>query len=164
MLGVTLISRAEAKPLSAPAVTNQTLSWGHTKQASSFPSQVSNSHLRGAKKKDARWENHERQPFTQGLLALMSTLLTLQSSHHGELSGTSARSPGPLGHLSWIERRHREGPAHGRCCCLEIMFSENLSLGVADIFSCFSCVQLFAIPWFVACQAPLSVGFSRQEY
>ena len=27
-----------------------------------------------------------------------------------------------------------------------------------------SCVWLFAIPWTVARQAPLSVGFSRQEY
>ena len=26
------------------------------------------------------------------------------------------------------------------------------------------CVQLFAIPWTVARQAPLSMGFSRQEY
>ena len=25
-------------------------------------------------------------------------------------------------------------------------------------------VQLFAIPWTVACQAPLSMGFSRQGY
>ena len=25
-------------------------------------------------------------------------------------------------------------------------------------------IQLFAVPWTVACQAPLSVGFSRQEY
>ena len=25
-------------------------------------------------------------------------------------------------------------------------------------------VQLFAMPWTVACQAPLSMGFSRQEY
>ena len=24
--------------------------------------------------------------------------------------------------------------------------------------------QLFATPWMVACQAPLSMGFSRQEY
>ena len=28
----------------------------------------------------------------------------------------------------------------------------------------FSCVQLFATPWTVAHQAPLSMGFSRQEY
>ena len=27
-----------------------------------------------------------------------------------------------------------------------------------------SCVQLFATPWTVACQTPLSTGFSRQEY
>ena len=28
----------------------------------------------------------------------------------------------------------------------------------------FSCVQLFATPWTVARQAPLSMGFPRQEY
>ena len=28
----------------------------------------------------------------------------------------------------------------------------------------FSCVQLFGILWTVACQAPLSMGFSRQEH
>ena len=27
-----------------------------------------------------------------------------------------------------------------------------------------SCVQLFATPWTAACQAPLSMGFPRQEY
>ena len=27
-----------------------------------------------------------------------------------------------------------------------------------------SCVRLFVAPWTVACQAPLSIGFSRQEY
>ena len=27
-----------------------------------------------------------------------------------------------------------------------------------------SCVQLFVTPWAVAYQAPLSMGFSRQEY
>ena len=32
------------------------------------------------------------------------------------------------------------------------------------VLSHFSHVQLFATPWTVACQAPLSVGFSRQEY
>ena len=30
--------------------------------------------------------------------------------------------------------------------------------------SCFSRVQLFVTPWTAACQAPLSIGFSRQEY
>ena len=30
--------------------------------------------------------------------------------------------------------------------------------------SCFSCVQLFATPRTVTCQAPLSIGLPRQEY
>ena len=32
------------------------------------------------------------------------------------------------------------------------------------VFSCFSCVRLFATPWTVAFQAPLSMGFSKQEH
>ena len=32
------------------------------------------------------------------------------------------------------------------------------------MLSCFGHVQLFATPWTVACQAPLSIGFSRQGY
>ena len=32
------------------------------------------------------------------------------------------------------------------------------------VLSCFSCVQLSVTPWTVACKAPLSMGFSRQEY
>ena len=31
------------------------------------------------------------------------------------------------------------------------------------MLSCFSHVRLFATPWTVALQAPLSMGFSRQE-
>ena len=34
----------------------------------------------------------------------------------------------------------------------------------ACMLRCFSPVQLFATLWSVACQAPLSIGFSRQEY
>ena len=34
----------------------------------------------------------------------------------------------------------------------------------ACMLSCFSPVQLFATLWSVACQAPLSIGFSTQEY
>ena len=32
------------------------------------------------------------------------------------------------------------------------------------MLSCLTRVQLFVTPWTVACQAPLSMGFSRQEY
>ena len=41
---------------------------------------------------------------------------------------------------------------------------ENKKQTYAWVLSCFSCVQLFATPWTVALQAPLSIGFSRQEY
>ena len=34
----------------------------------------------------------------------------------------------------------------------------------AYMLSRLSCIQLFVIPWTIACQAPLSMGFSRQEY
>ena len=39
--------------------------------------------------------------------------------------------------------------AAGQCACM---------------LSCFSCVRLFATLWAIAFQAPLSMGFSRQEY
>ena len=34
----------------------------------------------------------------------------------------------------------------------------------AGVLSCFNCAQLFAIPWTVVHQAPLSMRFSRKEY
>ena len=34
----------------------------------------------------------------------------------------------------------------------------------ACVLNCFSHTPLFATPWTVAHQAPLSMGFSRQEY
>ena len=43
-----------------------------------------------------------------------------------------------------------------------------LCIKILLLFSCvvllFSCVQHFSTPWTVAHQAPLSMGFSRQEY
>ena len=42
-----------------------------------------------------------------------------------------------------------------------------LWLNNVQLYECvcaLSCIQLFAAPWIVACQAPLSTGFSRQEY
>ena len=32
------------------------------------------------------------------------------------------------------------------------------------VLSCFSCIRLLVTPWTAARQAPLSMGFSRQEY
>ena len=48
---------------------------------------------------------------------------------------------------------------HWRYLCLHL----HLKLHVC-LLSHFSCIQLFVTPWTVARLAPLSVGFSRQEY
>ena len=43
------------------------------------------------------------------------------------------------------------------------LFLENM----VRVFVCdhlLSCVHLFVTPWTVACQAPLSMGFTRQDY
>ena len=45
-----------------------------------------------------------------------------------------------------------------------LMNHRQLQALLACVLSHFSCVRLFATPWTVAHQAPLSMGFSRQEY
>ena len=40
----------------------------------------------------------------------------------------------------------------------------HMHLSRACMLSCFSHVRVFVNPWTVACQAPLFMGFSRQEY
>ena len=42
--------------------------------------------------------------------------------------------------------------------------SQVLTIICVCMLSCFSCVRLFATPWIVVRQAPLSMRFSRQEY
>ena len=42
-------------------------------------------------------------------------------------------------------------------------FSKGLLLGIV-LNTMLSPVQLFVTPWTVACQAPLTMGFARQEY
>ena len=44
----------------------------------------------------------------------------------------------------------REGALESNCMCMCML-------------SCFSCVLFFVTPGTIACQAPLSMGFSRQE-
>ena len=48
------------------------------------------------------------------------------------------------------------------------MLLKSKSQGNSSLLVCvpshFSCIRLFATLWTAACQAPLSVGFSRQEY
>ena len=50
------------------------------------------------------------------------------------------------------------------CECDSVGEFSPLIFYCACELSHFSCVQLFATPWTIACQAPLSTGSSRQEY
>ena len=45
-----------------------------------------------------------------------------------------------------------------------LSFWQNPSLNILCVLSCFLNIRLFATPWTVAHQAPLCMGFSRQEY
>ena len=55
-------------------------------------------------------------------------------------------------------------------CALEVTFRNSvtvegvLSVTLFVLLSCFSHVQLYVTPWTVAHQAPLFMGFPRQEY
>ena len=49
-------------------------------------------------------------------------------------------------------------------CRIPFSHERQLSHSCAVVLSCLSHVQLFETPWTVARQAPLSIGFSRQEY
>ena len=58
---------------------------------------------------------------------------------------------------------------HSYCCCckIRIVGTELLSTGEADSFMGGLVTKSYltlATPWTVACQAPLCMGFSRQEY
>ena len=49
--------------------------------------------------------------------------------------------------------------------CIVLYYNRFIILFTrAYVLSHLSCVQLFATPWTVISQAPLSMGFSRQEY
>ena len=47
---------------------------------------------------------------------------------------------------------------------LELLAYVFISLVLLLLLSCFSRVRLLVTPWTAAYQAPLSMGFSRQEY
>ena len=92
-----------------------------------------------------------------------------------------ARPSGPclrwqsVGDSPWDSRPGELGPARPKVCrhgpwkqrgieCLE-RWCENEYPQYADMHAkSLHYVRLFATPWTVVCQAPLSVGFSRQEY
>ena len=59
--------------------------------------------------------------------------------------------------------------SQGGSCCTAVYFYTCITSSPIPSLLCvhvqsLSCAQLFATPWTVAPQAPLSMGFSRQEY
>ena len=55
---------------------------------------------------------------------------------------------------SWEQLKCQEFPGKSR----------KKNVYTACVLSCFCCVWLFVTPWTEACQVPLSMEFSRQEY
>ena len=69
--------------------------------------------------------------------------------------------------LTWLCNHRQLLPCLTRCSKLTFYFSVpriSAFCILACMLSGFSCVQLFETSWTVACQAPLFLGFSRQEY
>ena len=68
-------------------------------------------------------------------------------------------------HSAWLIVKYSVN-VHFYYCCHHhhSLSSKYLAKECWAMLSCFSCIQLFATPWTVALQAPLSMGFSRQEY
>ena len=54
-------------------------------------------------------------------------------------------------------------------CCVAFRSCKGISSDLCGdkcvyVLGHFSCIQLFATLWTIACQTPLSMGFARQEY
>ena len=79
-----------------------------------------------------------------------------------ENHGTESEQKRPV---SWLEQADRDS----KLSLCSLFFSGPLKIGWDPpmhvcVLNCFSCVQLFATLWTVAHQAPLSMGFPRQEH
>ena len=66
---------------------------------------------------------------------------------------------------TWLTHRHISFHCTRLCCTSGYCVLHKLKIyGNLCMLSHFSHVQLFATLWTVVCQAPLPMGFSRQEY
>ena len=92
---------------------------------------------------------------------------------HASAPGENLNSSGPAGPSSYLDSKTSPGASFGivttdiseQCVCVCVCVCVWVSVCVhACVPSHFSCVWLFVIPWTVAHQAPLSMGFSRQEW
>ena len=95
--------------------------------------------------------------------AASSASKALQQAHPSYVGGTrfgvSHEASSVEARLPWRIRAPRTHGGWGH----DFQFSPPF-LFRSESVSCFSCVRLFTTAWPVAPQAPLSVGFSRQEY
>ena len=66
-----------------------------------------------------------------------------------------------LNQCSFFLKKQKE--IHANFCLLLLLNEHQVDEVLFVVAELLSRVQLFAIPWTVARQAPLSVGFSRQE-
>ena len=82
------------------------------------------------------------------------------SCFFGSFPGQRAVLPIPCLETRSLKHQERKGRN-------EHFLSAQSAQGISFICCCpqsLSCVQLFGTPWTIAHQAPLSMGFSRQEY
>ena len=127
----------------------------------------------------ARWAIVHRIAQSQTLLKWLSTYwhwqgLTIRVYFlpKGKFLNISQHTADPSNHDSVYQKLMSKKPAKAYYdyvhstysgCLKFIMISVSNSL-YACMLSCFSHVWLFVIRWTVACQGPLSMRFSRQEY
>ena len=106
-------------------------------------------------------------------LLLIQTCLTLCSPMDSSLSGSSVHGILQARILEWVIHSLLPGSSPPRdqtqVSCIAGRFFTIWAAREAHMFSycmlsLFSHVQLFVTSWTVAHQAPLSMGFSRQEY
>ena len=96
---------------------------------------------------EARISMRFQSSFTASLLYCQRGQMTLQHSRHLKSC------------LKWLE-----APASPCVCVSVFSFHVYACVCVCVCISHFSRVRLFATPWTVVHQAPLSMGFSKQEY
>ena len=78
--------------------------------------------------------------------------------------GGSAPGPSPWLKDGCLLHVSSYGSSLFACVQTPPFFCKGTYYTVLCLLSCCSRVQFFVTPWTVACQGPLSMGFSRQEY
>ena len=89
----------------------------------------------------------------------MTNFPILTPRHNMNYFNSSRKQPSPI----WFNRRRIRTWIRLQCRTCSSLIYPILPSMYACVLSCFSCVQLFATLWTIACQSPLSMGFSRHD-